>query len=106
MPQPDRRFETSIFEGGAPGMGSMPFLGSQQALTFNNINRLALLEGRANPICGHPYGLPRKDPSSGSHGARNTVLRSFLWLFSSGKARRLRARCDTTSTGPFNLARE
>ena len=38
----------------------MPFLGFQQALTFNNIKRLELLRGRANPICGHPYGLPEK----------------------------------------------
>ena len=48
----------------------MPFLGSYQALTFNNINRLALLRGRANPICGHPYGLPSKDPERGFFLAR------------------------------------
>ena len=47
----------------------MPTLGPQQALTFNNINRLAIFQARANPIYGHPYGLPSKDPSSGSHGA-------------------------------------
>ena len=39
------------------------------SLAFNNINRLALLQARANLICGHPYVLPTKDPSSGSHGA-------------------------------------
>jgi hypothetical protein len=32
------------------------------SLAFNNINRLALLQARANPICGHPYGLPTKRP--------------------------------------------
>lgn len=38
-------------------------------LTFNHINRSAVLWARANSIYGHPYGLPRKDPSSESHGA-------------------------------------
>jgi len=63
---------------GAPEMGSMPTPGPVQALTFNNINRLGLLGARANPICGHPNGLPRKDPSSGSHGAGNRVLGGYL----------------------------
>ena len=60
--------ETRYLElgSGAPEMGSMPILGSYQALTFNNINRLALFGARANPIYGHPYGLPGKEPSSGT----------------------------------------
>ena len=71
--------ETRYLElgNGAPGMGSMPILGPWQALTFNNINRLTLLGARANPICGHPNGLPRKGPSSGSHGPSNTVLGGY-----------------------------
>ena len=52
------RWLSFMIENGAQEMGSMPILGSYQALTFNNINRLALLGARANPICGHPYGLP------------------------------------------------
>jgi hypothetical protein len=55
----------------------MPTLGPWQALTFNNINRLELLWARANPIYGHPYGLPRKDPSSGSHGPWTRVLGGY-----------------------------
>ena len=48
----------------------MPVLGPWQALAFNSINRLALLGARANPICGHPYGLPSKDPERGFFLAR------------------------------------
>ena len=65
----DRETRDLELGNGAPEMGSMPTPGPVQALTFNNINRLAFFQVRANPICGHPNGLPRKDPSSGSHGA-------------------------------------
>ena len=68
---------TRLIVIGAPEMGSMPTPGPQQALIFDNINMLAIFQVRANPIYGHPYGLPRKDPSSGSHGPRNTLLGGY-----------------------------
>lgn len=69
---------TRLIVIGAPEMGSMPTPGPQQALIFNNINMLEIFQVRANPIYGHPYGLPRKDPSSGSHGPRNRVYETLV----------------------------